>query len=65
MTGYTHTEIANKIIDMGMARNFIAIAIGMLENRYCDLDGWVGKYAKDMDAIKRKAMHELDEEADE
>lgn len=45
----------------GFAKNFIAIALGMLEDPFCDLDGRVSRYANDMDALKRKAVHELDE----
>lgn len=59
---FTHTQIAQKVIDMGYGVNFIAVAIGMLTDIYCDLDGWVGKYANDMEAIARKAVHTLAEE---
>ena len=62
MTEYTHTQIAQKIVDMGKGVDFIAIAIGMLSNIHCDLDGWVGYYARDMQALKRKAIHTLEEE---
>lgn len=59
---YTHTKIAQKIIDMGYGVKFIAIAIGMLSDRDCDLNGQVGYYVKDMDAITRKAIHTLIED---
>ena len=61
MTEYTHTQIAQKIVDMGEGVDFIAIAIGMLSDIRCDLDGWVGRYARDMDALRRKAIHSLEE----
>lgn len=62
MSEYTHTAIANRIIEMGLGKNFISIALGMLNDPYCDLDGRVSKYANDMAAIARKAEHELEEE---
>jgi len=65
MTEYYHGTVADKIIEMGKAKDFITIAIGMLNNPRCDLDGAVGKYANDMDAIVRRAEHELDEEEKE
>ena len=65
MSEHSHTAIANKIVEMGKAKDFIAIAIGMLKDPFCDLNGRVGRYANDMDAIVRRAEHELDEEADE
>lgn len=62
MSEYSHMTIADRIIEMGKAKDFIAIAIGMLNDPCCDLDGRVSRYARDMDAIVRRAEHELDEE---
>lgn len=59
---FTHTQIAQKIVDMGYGVDFITIAIGMLSNQRCDLDGKVGEYASDMEAIARKAIYTLQEE---
>lgn len=59
---FTHTQIAQKIIDMGCGVGFITIAIGMISNKYCDLDGHVGDYASNMKAIARKAIYTLQEE---
>ncbi len=59
---FTHTQIAQKIIDMGYGVGFITIAIGMISNNRCDLDGKVGEYASDMEAIARKAIYTLQEE---
>ena len=56
------SKVAQKIIDMGLAKNFIAITVGMLDDYRCDLDGHVAYYANDLQAIKRKAVHELEEE---
>ncbi len=61
----TDSRIAQKIIDIGLAKNFIALAVGMLNNPCCDLDGEVGRYAYHMQAIKRKAVHEIEEENEE
>lgn len=61
MTKYTHSEIAEYMVLSGYAKNFIAIALGMLDDTDCDLNGWTAKYANDMDALKRKAVHELNE----
>ncbi len=61
MTEYTRTQIAQKIVDMGKGVDFIAIAIGMLSDIRCDLDGKVGYYANDMQALERKAIHLLEE----
>lgn len=61
MTEYTDSEIAEYMILSGFAKNFITIALGMLDNPFCDLNGRVSRYANDMDALKRKAIHELDE----
>lgn len=61
MAKYTHSEIAEYMVLSGYAKNFIAIALGMLDDRNCDLNGWTAKYANDMQALKRKAIHELDE----
>jgi hypothetical protein len=47
---------------MGYGVGFITIAIGMISNKYCDLDGHVGDYASNMKAIARKAIHTLQEE---
>lgn len=65
MTEYTHTQIAQKIVDMKKGVEFIAIAIGMLSDISCDLDGRVSYYARDMQALKRKAIHSLKEEEDD
>lgn len=59
---YTDTQIANKIIEIGKAKDFICICLGMLHDYRCDLDGSVSMYANDMDAIARKAIHLLNEE---
>lgn len=59
---FTHTQIAQKIIDMGSGVGFITIAIGMISDMRCDLDGRVSKYASDMEAIARKAIYTLREE---
>ena len=59
---FTHTPIAQKIIDMGYGVGFITIAIGMISNKHCDLDGWVGEYASNMKANARKAIYTLQEE---
>lgn len=61
MTEYTDTQIAQRIIDDGLGKNFITIALGMLKDPCCDLDGRVSKYANDMAALKRRAVHELEE----
>ena len=65
MTKYYHGTIADKISEMGEAREFIIIAIGMLNDSRCDLDGPNAMYANDMDDIVRRAEHELDEEEKE
>ena len=59
---YTDTQIANKIVEIGKAKDFICICLGMLGDISCDLDGHIATYANDMDALKRKAIHLLDEE---
>lgn len=65
MTEYTHSKIAEQMVLSGYAKNFIAIALGMLDDRDCDLNGKIARYAGNMDALKRKAIHELDEIGDE
>ena len=62
VTEFTHMQIAQRIIDMGKGADFIAIALGMLNDVRCDLDGKVGVYANNMNAIARKAIYELLEE---
>ena len=58
----TYTRIAEHMVEAGYAENFIAIALGMLNDGNCDLDGRVSKYANDMAALMRKAIHEMEEE---
>ena len=62
VTEFTHMQIAQRIVDMGKGADFIAIALGMLNDVRCDLDGKVRVYANDMNAIARKAIYELLEE---
>ena len=62
VTEFTHMQIAQRIVDMGKGADFIAIALGMLNDVRCDLDGKVGYYANNMNAIARKAIYELLEE---
>ena len=59
---YTDTAIARHISQSEYCVNFIAIALGMLKDRNCDLNGHIAAYANDMSALKRKAIHEMEEE---
>ena len=56
---YTYTKIAEHMIDAGYAKDFITIALQMLDNPYCDLNGRVGGYANDMLALKERALNEM------
>ena len=58
----THTKIAEHMIEAGYAKDFIAIALGMLDDPRCDLDGRVSDYANDLAALMKKAIHEMEEE---
>ena len=57
----THTRIAEHMIEADYAKNFITIALGMLNDRNCDLNGRTAKYANDMAALMKKAIHEMEE----
>lgn len=59
---YSDMDIARKIVDMGLATNFIAIGIGMVNNSRCDLDGAISQYANGMSDLVRKALYALEEE---
>ena len=59
---YTDMAIARHIAGSKYCINFIAIALGMLKDRECDLNGHIVAYADDMSALKRKAMHEMEED---
>ena len=59
---YSDTAIARHISESKYSVNFIAIALGMMNDRECDLNGRIAVYVNDMSALKRKAIHEMEEE---